>query len=43
MVQAYWYIGRDIVTAEQEGQARAAYGSQLLQELSNRLTKNMVK
>ncbi len=43
MVQAYWYIGRDIVTAEQEGQARAAYGSQLLQELSNRLTKKYGK
>ena len=43
MVQAYWHIGTNIVTAEQEGHARAAYGSQLLQELSNRLTKNMVK
>lgn len=37
MVQAYWF------TAEQEGQARAAYGSQLLQELSNRLTKKYGK
>ncbi|ARB90732.1 PDDEXK nuclease domain-containing protein [Legionella longbeachae] len=40
---AYWYIGRDIVTAEQEGQARAAYGSQLLQELPTRLTKKYGK
>ncbi|WP_223800141.1 PDDEXK nuclease domain-containing protein [Legionella longbeachae] len=36
-------MGRDIVTAEQEGQARAAYGSQLLQELPTRLTKKYGK
>ncbi|WP_231852892.1 PDDEXK nuclease domain-containing protein [Legionella longbeachae] len=32
-----------MVTAEQEGQARAAYGSQLLQELPTRLTKKYGK
>src|SRR3990167_1478367 len=39
MVQAYWFIGRDIITAEQKGHSRASYGSQLLHELSNRLTQ----
>jgi len=37
MVSAYWFIGRDIVEAEQQGQSRAAYGAQLLSELSKRL------
>src|SRR3990167_3376867 len=43
MVQAYWFIGRDIITAEQKGQASASYGSQLLQELSTRLTQKYGK
>ena len=43
MVQAYWLIGRDIIIAEQQGQARASYGSQLLRELSNRLTQKYGK
>lgn len=34
-----WFIGRDIVEAEQKGQGRATYGSHLLQELSHYLTK----
>lgn len=38
MVQAYWHIGRLIVEQEQEGQARAAYGQQQLEQLSARLT-----
>ncbi len=38
MVQAYWHIGREIVEEEQKGQKRAAYGSNLLKELSGKLT-----
>lgn len=38
MVQAYWLIGRDIIEEEQQGQQRAQYGKQLLQELSKKLT-----
>jgi predicted nuclease of restriction endonuclease-like (RecB) superfamily len=38
MVRAYWLIGRDIVEAEQNGQARATYGSYLLQTLARFLT-----
>lgn len=38
MVQAYWHIGHDIVEEEQNGQQRAQYGKQLLQELSKKLT-----
>lgn len=39
MVLAYWLIGREIVQALQGGDARAAYGTQLLQGLSDRLTE----
>ncbi len=39
MVSAYWCIGRDIVQAEQNGHARAEYGSNLLSALSEKLTK----
>jgi predicted nuclease of restriction endonuclease-like (RecB) superfamily len=38
MVQAYWQVGRLIVEHEQAGQARAAYGTGLLQSLAHRLT-----
>lgn len=38
MVQAYWHIGRLIVEDEQQGQARAEYGTGLLQQLSQSLT-----
>ncbi|WP_232216318.1 DUF1016 N-terminal domain-containing protein [Methylobacter marinus] len=38
MVQCYWQIGRLIVEHEQQGQARAAYGKQQLQALSEYLT-----
>ena len=38
MVQSYWQIGRLIVEHEQGGRKRAAYGKQVLEELSRRLT-----
>lgn len=38
MVQAYWQVGQLIVQHEQAGQARAAYGAQVLQALAQRLT-----
>jgi len=38
MVQCYWQIGRLIVEHEQQGQARAAYGKQQMQILSQQLT-----
>lgn len=37
MVQAYWHIGRLIIEEEQQGQARAEYGTQQLKRLSQRL------
>ncbi|WP_201221343.1 DUF1016 N-terminal domain-containing protein [Halochromatium roseum] len=37
MVEAYWKIGQRIVKEEQGGRANAAYGSQLMPELSRRL------
>lgn len=37
MVQAYWHIGRLIVEQEQQGQERAEYGKQQLNQLSSRL------
>ncbi|MGD9107700.1 MAG: PDDEXK nuclease domain-containing protein [Gammaproteobacteria bacterium] len=40
MVQAYWNIGRIIVEEEQQGKAKAGYGSKLLENLSERLTKD---
>lgn len=43
MVQAYWQIGRIIVEHEQEGNLRSSYGKSILQELSNRLTKEFGK
>lgn len=43
MVQAYWQIGRIIVEHEQDGNVRAGYGKSVLQELSNRLTKDFGK
>lgn len=43
MVYAYFEIGRMIVEEEQHGANRAAYGSQLLKELSAYLTKNFGK
>jgi predicted nuclease of restriction endonuclease-like (RecB) superfamily len=41
MVQTYWHIGRLIVEDEQGGQKHAAYGKQVLLELSKRLTQGL--
>ena len=38
MVQSYWHIGRLIVEDEQGGAARAQYGKQTLQQLSQKLS-----
>lgn len=43
MVEAYWKIGRMIVEEEQNGNARASYGSNLLAHLSSQLTKDFGK
>ena len=43
MVYAYFEIGRMIVEEEQQGKNRAAYGQQLLKELSAHLTKTCGK
>lgn len=38
MVHIYWHIGQLIIEHEQQGEQRAAYGKQQLQQLSSRLT-----
>lgn len=43
MVYAYFEIGRMIVEEEQNGDNRAAYGKQILKELSDYLTNNFGK
>ncbi|MFT4926923.1 MAG: putative nuclease of restriction endonuclease-like (RecB) superfamily [Phenylobacterium sp.] len=43
MVQTYWQIGQLIVEEEQEGEQRAAYGTQQLDSLSKRLTAKFGK
>ncbi len=43
MVQTYWNIGRLIVEDEQQGQRRAAYGKQQLQQLADELTAEFGK
>ena len=43
MVTAYWNIGRLIVEDEQNGNARAEYGSAVLEELSIKLTEEFGK
>ncbi len=43
MVTAYWNIGRLIVEDEQQGNARAEYGSAVLEELSIKLTEEFGK
>jgi len=43
MVATYWEIGRLIVEHEQQGQERAEYGKQQLQQLSKRLTNEFGK
>ena len=39
MLIAWWHIGREIVEQVQEGEGRAAYGREMLRELSKRLTE----
>lgn len=43
MVYAYYEIGKMIVEEEQHGENRAAYGKQILQELSKYLTDQFGK
>jgi len=43
MVQSYWQIGHLIVEHEQQGQQRATYGKQQLQQLSRQLTADFGK
>ncbi len=43
IVETYWQIGRLIVEQEQQGQARAEYGKQQLEQLSKRLTAEFGK
>lgn len=38
MVQAYWHIGKLIVKEEQRGKARAEYGKELIEKLSEKLS-----
>ena len=40
MVLAYWLIGREIVQEIQGGKGRAAYGKQVINDLSRRLTEH---
>ena len=43
MVQAYWLIGKRIVMQEQNGSGRAEYGKQIIEKLSDALTKEFGK
>ena len=43
MVQAYWLIGKRIVIQEQNGNDRAEYGKQIIEKLSEALTKEFGK
>ncbi|MGP9632004.1 PDDEXK nuclease domain-containing protein [Halomonas sp. AOP43-A1-21] len=43
MVQSYWEIGRLIIEHEQQGNSRAEYGKQQLQQLSKQLTERLGK
>ena len=43
MVQAYWLIGKRIVMQEQNGNNRAEYGKQIIENLSKALTKEFGK
>ncbi|RDC64317.1 hypothetical protein AHMF7616_02930 [Adhaeribacter pallidiroseus] len=38
LLQMYWQIGQLIVEDEQQGKAKAAYGKEVLQNLSRQLT-----
>jgi predicted nuclease of restriction endonuclease-like (RecB) superfamily len=39
MLVAYWHVGREIVEEVQKGDPRAAYGKQIIEDLSVRLTQ----
>ena len=43
MVQSYWEIGRLIIEHEQQGNSRAEYGKQQLQQLSQQLAERLGK
>lgn len=43
MVQAYWHIGKLIVEEEQKGEKKAAYGKEIIENLSGQLTKEYGK
>ncbi len=43
MVKAYWLIGREIVLEIQDGKSRAAYGKELINSLSNQLSRKYGK
>ncbi len=42
-MQTYWQIGKHIVELKQDGEARAAYGKQLLKTLATTLTAEFGK
>ena len=42
-VQAYWLIGKRIVIQEQNGNDRAEYGKQIIEKLSEALTREFGK
>jgi predicted nuclease of restriction endonuclease-like (RecB) superfamily len=41
LLEAYWIVGKLIVEKEQEGKNRAAYGRQVMVDLSRKLTEGM--
>ena len=43
MVRAYWLIGQAIVQHEQQGEARADYGTRLIESLAARFKADKVK
>lgn len=43
MIETYWRIGQRIMEQEQKGKERAEYGTQLIEMLSEELTKHTVK
>ncbi|MCK5464932.1 MAG: DUF1016 family protein, partial [Bacteroidales bacterium] len=43
MVETYWQIGRVILNEEQKGKSRAEYGMHLIENLSDKLTRNYGK
>ena len=43
MVKTYWQVGRRIVEEEQQGAARAEYGSRLIVKLAEELSKKYTK